>query len=57
MGTKFEHIQIKSKDKFEEFVPMYDSVCAYSNYIDTWFHRNAGVLKLEKYLSLIKHFL
>ncbi len=40
--------------RFEEFVPMYDSVCAYSNYIDTWFHRKAGVLKLEKYLSLIK---
>ena len=40
--------------RFEEFVPMYDSVCAYSNYVDTWFHRNAGVQKLEKYLSLIK---
>lgn len=40
--------------RFEEFVPMYHSVCAYSNYIDTWFHRQAGVLKLENYLSLIK---
>ena len=40
--------------RFEEFVPMYDSVCAYSNYVDTWFHRNAGVLKMENYLTLIK---
>lgn len=39
--------------RFEEFIPMYDSVCAYSEYIDTWFHRQAGVLKLEDYLSLI----
>ena len=28
--------------RFEEFVPMYDSVCAYSEYVDAWFHRNAG---------------
>ena len=41
--------------RFKEFVPMYDSVCAYSDYVDTWFHREAGVLKLEDYLSLIKH--
>lgn len=40
--------------RFEEFVPMYDSVCAYSDYIDQWFHRQAGVLKLDNYLSLIK---
>ncbi len=33
---------------------MYDSVCAYSNYIDTWFHKKAGVLKLGNYISLIK---
>ena len=39
--------------RFEEFVPMYDSVCAYSEYINTWFHRQAGVLKLEDYLRLI----
>ena len=39
--------------RFEEFVPMYDSVCAYSEYVDAWFHRNAGVLKLEDYLELI----
>lgn len=40
--------------RFEEFVPMYDSVCAYSKYVDEWFHRQAGVLKLEDYLKLIK---
>lgn len=39
--------------RFKEFVPMYDSVCAYSNYIDTWFHKKAGTLKLDNYLSLI----
>lgn len=40
--------------RFEEFVPMYDSVCTYSEYVDAWFHRQAGVLKLEDYLELIK---
>lgn len=40
--------------RFSEFVPMYDSVCAYSDYIDKWFHRKAGVLKLSDYLELIK---
>lgn len=40
--------------RFEEFVPMYDSVCEYSKYIDTWFHKIAGKLKLENYLSLIR---
>ena len=35
--------------RFEEFVPMYDSVCAYSEYVDAWFHRNAGVHKLADY--------
>ena len=33
--------------RFREFVPMYDSVCAYSKYIDAWFHRKAGVLSLS----------
>ena len=37
--------------RFKEFVPMYDSVCAYSNYIDTWC--KAGVLVLDDYLRLI----
>ena len=40
--------------RFKEFVPMYDSVCAYSEYIDKWFHRKAGVLELVDYLRLIE---
>lgn len=40
--------------RFTEFVPMYDSVCAYSDYIDKWFHRKAGVLKLSDYVELIE---
>ncbi|HBL84179.1 MAG: hypothetical protein A2Y17_13025 [Clostridiales bacterium GWF2_38_85] len=39
--------------RFSEFVPMYDSACAYSDYIDKWFHRKAGVLRLSNYLQLI----
>ena len=39
--------------RFSEFVSMYDSVCNYSDYIDKWFHRKAGVLKLSDYLELI----
>lgn len=40
--------------RFSEFVSMYDSVCAYSDYIGKWFHRKAGVLKLSDYLELIE---
>lgn len=40
--------------RFEEFVPMYGSVCAYSEYVNAWFHRNAGVYKLADYLELIE---
>ncbi len=40
--------------RFSEFVPMYDSVCAYSDYIDNWFHRKAGVLKFLDYLERIE---
>jgi len=40
--------------RFEEFVPMYGSVCAYSDYVNAWFHRQAGVLKLADYLELIR---
>lgn len=32
---------------------MYDSVCSYSEYIDKWFHRKAGALKLAEYIKLI----
>lgn len=38
---------------FEEFSPMYDSVRAYSEYVDAWFHRSAGKHKLADYLELI----
>ncbi len=40
--------------RFEEFVPMYDSVCAYSEYVDSWFHRKASAHKLADYLELIE---
>jgi histidinol-phosphatase (PHP family) len=40
--------------RFQEFMPMYDSVCAYSDYIDKWFHRKAGALNLKDYLKLIE---
>jgi len=41
--------------RFIEFVPMYDSVCAYSDYIDKWFHKKAGVLELKDYLQLVNN--
>ena len=40
--------------RFKEFVPMYDRICAASAYIDDWFHRKAGVHKLEDYLELVE---
>ena len=40
--------------RFEEFVPMYDSVCAYSEYVNEWFHKKYGTLKLADYLELIR---
>ena len=40
--------------RFEEFEPMYDSACAYSEYVDAWFHRNAGAHKLADYLELVE---
>lgn len=40
--------------QFHEFVPMYGSVCAYSEYVNAWFHRKAGVHKLTDYLELIE---
>jgi histidinol-phosphatase (PHP family) len=40
--------------RFSEFVPMYDDVCAASDYIDKWFHLKAGVLSLDDYLRLIE---
>lgn len=41
--------------RFREFLPMYDSVCAYSEYINNWFHQKAGILELADYLRLIDH--
>lgn len=40
--------------RFEEFVPMYGSVCAYSDYVDVWFKRKAGKLKIEKLVELME---
>ena len=40
--------------RFEEFVPMYDSVCACSEYVAAWFHRSAGAHKFKDYLELIR---
>ena len=40
--------------RFEEFVPMYGSVCAYSDYVDAWFRRKAGQLRLGDYLDLVR---
>lgn len=39
---------------FEEFMSMYDSVCAYSKYVDDWFRRSAGKHKMSEYCELIK---
>ena len=39
---------------FEEFTPMYDSVCAYSKYVDDWFQRSAGKHKMPEYFELIE---
>lgn len=39
--------------RFREFVPMYGSVCAYSDYENEWFHRRSGIYALADYLELI----
>lgn len=39
--------------RFKQFVPMYDSVCRYSSYIDKWFHSKAGVKDLNDYQKLM----
>ncbi len=39
---------------FEEFTSMYDSVCAYSKYVNDWFRRAAGKHKMSEYLALIE---
>lgn len=39
---------------FEEFISMYDSVCAYSKYVNDWFQRSAGKHKMSEYFKLIE---
>jgi histidinol-phosphatase (PHP family) len=39
---------------FNEFTAMYGCVCAYSDYIDNWFHRRAGRYSISHYLDLIE---
>lgn len=41
--------------RFKEFVPMYGSVCKYSDYINSWFHRKAGIYNLDDYLYLVEN--
>ncbi len=41
--------------RFKEFIPMYGSVCDYSDYINSWFHRKAGIYSLDKYLNLVEN--
>ena len=38
--------------KFEEFMPMYDSVCARSDYVNAWFRRVAGAHKYRDFTEL-----
>ena len=38
---------------FKEFTPMYDSVCAYSDFVNDWFHRKAAKRDFEEYLELV----
>lgn len=39
---------------FEEFAPMYSSVCSHSEYVDSWFNRSAGKHKMADYFELIE---
>lgn len=40
--------------RFVEFIPMYDNVCTFSDYINKWFKKKSGVLRLDDYLRLIE---
>ena len=40
--------------RFKEFAPMYDSVCAYSAYVNAWYQRQVGIVEYEDYLELIQ---
>ena len=39
---------------FPEFSPMYDSVCAASDFVNNWFQRKAAYKSLPEYLALIE---
>ena len=45
---------LEHSHRFDEFIPMYDSVRAYSEYVDAWFLRQLKGIKLEEYLDLIR---
>ncbi|MBR5070653.1 MAG: histidinol-phosphatase [Oscillospiraceae bacterium] len=45
---------LEHSHRFDEFVPMYDSVRAYSEYVDTWFLRQLKGVSLEDYLDLVR---
>jgi histidinol-phosphatase (PHP family) len=38
---------------FKEFAPMYDSVCAYNDFVNDWFNRVSGTKNYDDYLRLI----
>lgn len=40
--------------RFSEFIPMYQSVCAHSAYINAWFHKRSGVHGLDDFLRLME---
>ena len=37
---------------FREFAPMYESVCAHSQFVNDWFHRKACLKDYQEYLEL-----
>ena len=45
---------LEHSHRFDEFIPMYDSVRAYSEYVDAWFLRQLKGIILEEYLDLIR---
>ena len=45
---------LEHNHRFDEFIPMYDSVRAYSEYVDEWFKRQIKGVSLEDYLDLVR---
>jgi histidinol-phosphatase (PHP family) len=39
---------------FKEFAPMYNTVCASSDFVNDWFQRKAGKKNYSEYLELIE---